>query len=275
VETFPRLFSISLQANANIKEMGVWISGVWFWQLKWRRPFFVWEEEVYREFLLLLDVVPISRDKPSWNYRHDIGGLFSVKSNYDFLAPLLLSTSSLPHSLSGVVHKVWDSWAPSKVVVFSWQTLLSRIPTRANLATRGVLLEAGNVSCAVCGGGAESEDHLFLLCPLAWFIWIEVYKWFGVVEVLPGNIVSHFQSILSSLKGGRRPLKGIMMVWQAIIWTIWRARNDKFFSDKSIHFEEVLDKLKCMAWKWLLARKSNSLSLFYEWCANPLDCIVR
>jgi hypothetical protein len=24
-----------------------------------------------------------------------------------------------------------------------------------------------------------------------------------------------------------------------------------------------------------LARKSTSLSLFYEWCANPLDCIVR
>jgi hypothetical protein len=71
VETFPRLFSISLQSNANIKDMGVWI-----WQLKWRRPFFVWEEEIYREFLLLLDLVPISRDKHSWNYRHDIGGLF-------------------------------------------------------------------------------------------------------------------------------------------------------------------------------------------------------
>jgi hypothetical protein len=235
----------------------------------------VWEEEVYREFLLLLEIVPISRDKPSWNYRHDIRGLFSVKSNYDFLAPLLLPTSSLPHSLGGVVHKVWDSWAPSKVVVFSWQTLLSRIPTRANLATRGVLLEAGNVSCAVCGGGAVSEDHLFLLCPMAWFIWVEVYKWFGVVEVLPENIVSHFQSFLSSFKGGKRPLKGIMMVWQAVIWTIWRVRNDKKNSNKSSHFEEVLDKIKCIAWKWLLARKPNSLSLFYEWCANPFDCIVR
>jgi hypothetical protein len=43
----------------------------------------------------------------------------------------------------------------------------------------------------------------------------------------------------------------------------------------TIHFEEVLDNLKCIAWKWLLARKSNSFSLFYEWCANPLDCIIR
>jgi hypothetical protein len=89
--------------------MGGWSSGRWIWQLKWRRPFFVWEEEVYRDFLLLLEVVPISREKPSWSYRHDIGGLFSVKSNYEFLAHLLSSTSSLPHSLSGVVHNVWDS----------------------------------------------------------------------------------------------------------------------------------------------------------------------
>jgi hypothetical protein len=162
VERFRRLFSISLQAEAYIKDMGGWSFGRWIWQLKWRRPFFVWEEEVYRDFLLLLEVVPISREKPSWSYRHDIGGLFSVKSNYEFLAPLLSSTSSLPHSLSGVVHKVWDSWAPSKVMVFSWQTLLSRIPTRFNLAIRGVVLEAGNVSSAVCGGGAETEDHLFL-----------------------------------------------------------------------------------------------------------------
>jgi hypothetical protein len=96
-----------------------------------------------------------------------------------------------------------------------------------------------------------------------------------VVEVLPGNIVSHFQSFLSSFKGGKRPRKGIMLVWQAVIWTIWRVRNDKVFSDKPIHFEEVLDNLKSIAWKWLLARKSNSPSLYYEWCANPLDCIVR
>jgi hypothetical protein len=49
---------------------------------------------------------------------------------------------------------------------------------------------------------------------------MEVYKWFGVVEVLSGNIVSHFQSSLSSLKRGKRPLKGILMVWQTVIWTL-------------------------------------------------------
>jgi hypothetical protein len=188
--------------------MGIWSSGSWTWLLKWRRRFFSLEEELYRELLILMEVTPISLDKPSWSFRHGIGGLFSVKENYEFLSSWL-ATSSLSTYTCGVVHKVWNSWAPSKVVVFSWQKLLSRIPTRANLTTRGVVLEGAHLLCAACGGGVETENHLFLLCPLAWSIWIEVYRWFGVVEVFPGNISSHFEGFLSSLKRGKKLSKGI------------------------------------------------------------------
>jgi hypothetical protein len=259
---FPRLYSISLQANAFIKDMGVWSSGSWSWNLKWRRPFFSWEEDLYREFLLLLEVVPILQDKPSWTFWYGSGGLFSVKANYEFLSSWLVIPSSLSTYTCGVVHKVWKSLAPSKVVVFSWKTLLSRIPTRANLATRGVVLEDAHVLCAACGGDVETENHLFLLCPLAWSIWIEVYRWFGVVEVFPGNICSFFEGVLSSLKYGKKSSKGILMVWHAVIWILWRVRNGKFFSGTPIHLEDVLERIKCTSWKWLLVR-------------NPLDCIVR
>jgi hypothetical protein len=74
------------------------------------------------------------------------------------------------------------------------------------------------------------------MCPLTWFIWIEVYRWFGVVEVFSGSILSLFVGFLSSLKHGKKLLKGIMMVWQAVMWVLWRVRNDKIFSDKSIIF---------------------------------------
>ncbi|WJX66218.1 hypothetical protein P8452_50797 [Trifolium repens] len=129
---FPRLYRISLQMEATIQEMGMWASGTWNWQIKWRRTFFAWEEAIYRDLLLVLEVVPISLDKPSWRYRYGIGGLYSVKANYDFLASRLAPSTSLSPLLCGVVNRVWDSWAPSKVVVFSWQALLSRIPTRVN-----------------------------------------------------------------------------------------------------------------------------------------------
>jgi hypothetical protein len=80
--------------------------------------------------------------------------------------------------------------------------------------------------CA-CGRGVETENHLFLLCPLAWSIWIEVYRWFGVVEVFPGNSSSHFEGSLSSLKRDKKSSKGILMVWHAVLGILWRARNGK------------------------------------------------
>jgi hypothetical protein len=272
---FPRLFSISIQAEENINVMGNWVSGIWVWNLKWRRPFFAWEEVLYRDFITLLEGAPISLDKPAWCFRHGVDGLFSVKASYKFLSSWLVRPLFLPPSLSSVVYKVWDSWTPSKVVVFSWQTLLARIPTRANLAIRGMILEDVHLNCAVCGGEVETENHLFLLCPLAWSIWSEVYRWLGVVEVSPNNIASHFNGFLSSLKCGKKSLKGLRMVWHVVIWTLWRVRNEKIFSNKPILFEEVLDRIKCTSWKWLLARKPDSFCLFYEWCVDPLDCILR
>jgi hypothetical protein len=55
---------------------------------------------------------------------------------------------------------------------------------------------------------------------------MEVYKWFGVVEVFPGTIAFLFQGFLSLFKRGKMPLKGMMMVWHAVIWTLWCVRND-------------------------------------------------
>jgi hypothetical protein len=76
-------------------------------------------------------------------------------------------------------------------MVFSWQALLVRLPTRVNLAKRGVISSGGQVNCP-CSEDRETEDHLFLLCPFTWKIWTEVYKWFGLVEVLPNIIGALF-----------------------------------------------------------------------------------
>jgi hypothetical protein len=166
-DAFPRLFRISLQPEAFIKDMGEWVSGSWIWNLKWRRPFFSWEEDLFRELLRLLDVVPISRVSPSWSYRYGIDGRYSVKANYAFLSSLWAFPTSLSPPLCGAIHKVWESWAPSKVVVFLWQALLLRIPTRSNLATRGVVFAGEHLFCAVCGGGGGWKSKtIYFSCVL-------------------------------------------------------------------------------------------------------------
>ncbi|PNY13366.1 ribonuclease H [Trifolium pratense] len=188
-EAFPRLFHISLQPQVTIKEMGEWVNDSWRWLLEWRRAFFVWEESLYGQLMGALESIPLSHVDDSWEFRLDSGGC---------LGELALS----------------------KVVVFSWQLLLGHLLSRVNLAKRSVIPNKDQM-CGLCGSGRyETEDHLFLLCPFAWRIWMEVYNWFGLVEVLPENMGTMFLPFFRAFKSSKKVHKGIVMLWQAVVWVI-------------------------------------------------------
>jgi len=48
---FPRLFSLSVLKEANIRECGSKANGVWEWNLRWRRGLFTWEEDQVSQLL--------------------------------------------------------------------------------------------------------------------------------------------------------------------------------------------------------------------------------
>jgi hypothetical protein len=60
---------------------------------------------------------------------------------------------------------------------------------------------------------------------------LEIYKWFGLVEVLSDNVGALFSSIFGALKS-KKAHKGMIMIWNAILWVIWKTRNDAIFTYK-------------------------------------------
>jgi hypothetical protein len=80
--------------------------------------------------------------------------------------------------------------------------------------------------------------------------------------VFSGTIISHLDGFLSFLKHRKKSTKGIMMVWQVVIWIFCRVMNNKKNSGKPIVFGDVLERIKCISWKWLLAKKVNSHCLY-------------
>jgi hypothetical protein len=66
---FSRLFGISTQKEALVSEVAYWENGVWRWGLMWRRNFFVWEEELVDELMVVLNLASITttEDKSLWN----------------------------------------------------------------------------------------------------------------------------------------------------------------------------------------------------------------
>jgi hypothetical protein len=65
-------------------------------------------------------------------------------------------------------------------------------------------------------------------------------------------------------KGRKQALRGMTLVWQAVLWALWRSRNDRIFLDKVVELDEIVDRIKFFSWKWLLAKNVSSPCLLYE-----------
>lgn len=49
-EVFLHLYNISLLQNEPVSNFGRWVDSIWIWDFKWRRNFFLWEENQLLEF---------------------------------------------------------------------------------------------------------------------------------------------------------------------------------------------------------------------------------
>jgi hypothetical protein len=76
------------------------------------------------------------------------------------------STRAVPVRVRLAKWSTRASEAPAKVVAFSWTLLLDRIPTKANLAYRGLLGANESKRCVFCGSQDELAVHLFLHCDM-------------------------------------------------------------------------------------------------------------
>lgn len=131
----------------------------------------LWEEEIYNMLYDTMLGVVISRDlEDEWVWK--IGNLkvYSVRSAYDFLlenSPIFLS---FPRDFV-LFKKFWKNCVPRKVLTFSWQLILDRLPTCLNLHHRHVIMDPEHCRCVFCEVHHESTQNLFLLCPFSLQVW--------------------------------------------------------------------------------------------------------
>jgi len=268
--SFPRLFNISSFKEAKIGD--VWNSndGVVTWNLGWRRQPFLWEIDLIANLLALIEGVALGEGDDKWMWMSEDGGIFLVSSSYRVLEGVVFMDGGVSAFEEGVFGNIWKSQAPSKVVAFSWMALLDRIPTRANFALRRVLTQEDPRSCVMCGHEEETATHLFLHCEVAWSFWRLLLDWLGINFVTPQNLFTHFVC-WSNGANSRRVKKAYWLIWHAALWSLWNERNARIFKNQ---FKNV-DEVKALAWCWALSRLSIASCLYYEWCWNPRECLIR
>jgi len=238
----------------------------WNWKFRWRRNLFVWESEILQNLTVLLEGVELGEGQDEWRWRSGEDGLFSVKSCYKVLEGLWLVDGEVNRGDEVVFGYLWKCRALSKVLVFVWTTLLNQIPTRVNLAVRGVLGHGSSTNCVLCGVGEESVIHLFLHCDKVQRVWQMLMGWLDVNYIIPHNLFVHLDCW--TLEVTPKKLKHGF-------WMIWKTRNDAIFNNGIFEVGEVVGNIKVLSWIWSLNRLKIGFCLYYEWCWNPRSCLAR
>ncbi|GAU19692.1 hypothetical protein TSUD_78170 [Trifolium subterraneum] len=246
---FPRLYSLSNQKDKMVVDFRENHGDSWRWFFSWRRDLFQWESDLVDRLRETLELVVFSEEVDSWN-------------------------DDLDEDIEWVFDHIWDSPAASKVIAFSWQLLYDRVPTRSILEICGLLGMDLPWECVGCVGSVESSIHLFLHCPSAMLVWKEVFRWLGVMIVIPPSLFSLFEILRGSARNAKIG-QGFVMIWHATLWCVWKARNNSIFANDSFIPLVIVDEIKVLSWKWCLARLKVPAYLFYEWNWDPGECLNR
>ncbi|GJU44340.1 RNA-directed DNA polymerase, eukaryota [Tanacetum coccineum] len=125
------------------------------------------------QILDLLGTVILSNMEDRWIWDLNGDGEFCVKDVCNLLDVTFLPKADSPMR--------WIKTIPIKVNIFAWKVSLDRLPTRSNLARRGVSVPYS--SCLICNVSDEDLAHLLFRCDLAIEATRLVYRWWNLIWI--------------------------------------------------------------------------------------------
>jgi len=260
-----RLFSLSVNQEQKVEDVGEWEGTDWRWRLEWRRDRFEWETELegnLLDYILRANVNKNISDIRVWG--EEELEKYSVNIAYNHLAKRPGATHHYAFEY------LWKAKAFPNVLMTAWRALLNRIPTMENLSRRGV--QMNSVVCVLCQEKEDSCHHLFIECKYAQQVWSLCLKWLGLLSVQHNDLREHFGSFHIAQASSKQNLvlKG---VWAAIVRCIWNQRNSILFKQEVVDAEEILQMVQFKSWLWMKYRESSLNYSFADWMFNLTTCI--
>ncbi|KAJ0544775.1 putative reverse transcriptase zinc-binding domain-containing protein [Helianthus annuus] len=224
-----------------------------------RDPVSVSEIQELEEFVSSFGDVKLSAGRDRWVWSPEASGVFSTRS-FKALAEED-RVEEVPFSVKGC------GWVPAKCRIFMWRTALDRIPTRQALERRNIPVESS--SCALCGEGVETEDHIFTACDVIMRVWNRFSGWINLLPIFAFS----FSDVLNIHKGvswnnkAKEIIDGLVI---ALCWAIWKARNEKIFANGRGNSVDIFGEVRSYGFFWLKNRSKYKDIVWREWCNYPL-----
>ncbi|CAJ2670838.1 unnamed protein product [Trifolium pratense] len=266
-ERFGRLFDLAENKSALVAEMFMQGWGIGGAAWVWRRQLRAWEEELLGECQSLLLTLFLQDHVPDrWQWQSDLDDVYTVRGAYQLLTT---QDAIILDDASGLI---WHRQVPLKVSICVWRLLRDRLPTKANLVTRGILSEAAHHCVSGCGE-VETAQHLFLSCSTFGVLWSLVSSWIGSSLVTAQTIPDHFVQFTYSAGGLRARRSFMQLIWLACVWVMWTERNYSLFRGSANTVHHMLDKIKTFSFRWLKATSSTLALNCHSWWSSPMLCL--
>ncbi|XP_035840224.1 uncharacterized protein LOC118487459 [Helianthus annuus] len=164
----------------------------------------------------------------------------------------------------------WNSLVPKKVGIVSWRALSERLPTKAALVTRNI--DVGNICCQLCNDYPKTSDHLFAACHFSQAIWLVIAQWCKIPPLILFSL-KDVVDIRFAVSGSKRKKKLINAIFQVVIWSIWRLRNEVIFRQVEPTMSRVIEESKSMSFLWIKNRLKSANWSWGEWRNFSFICV--
>lgn len=150
-------------------------------------------------------------------------------------------------SITGLTHQVWASKTVPKIKHFMWQALTNYVPVCSRLADRHCHPDR---RCPRCGQHEETINHMLFECHMATQTWSLAALPTDPGELPSSSMYGNFDFLLNRIH--KRHSTEECKAW--ILWFLWKAQNEKVFSNKDISPLEVLQSAVSETTCWCVAQ---------------------
>ncbi|GKB49337.1 RNA-directed DNA polymerase, eukaryota, partial [Tanacetum coccineum] len=193
------------------------------------------ERQQWGDLSSILDTISLSSANDRWSCDVNGDDMFRVKDIRSSLDDIFLPSSALATR--------WVKYIPIKINIFIWRARLDRLPTRSNLANRGVVLDS--LLCPICGSVPEDASHFLFQCGLSKLVFRKICRWWDLVP----NDMSSFFDWDVWFSGIRLPCK-LKLILEGVFYVAWwhilRFRNQSIFAEtpprRSVLFDDIVSR---------------------------------
>ena len=258
-DIFPLLFRLESKKQCCVSDRYQRVGATIQWTWGWKRAPSTQEENIEKTCCeLILQNAQITNEEDKWKWTHDQSRLFFVSSMRNLCKTSFCKVLPYKHW--------WNNWVPIKINFFGWRAVLNRLPTKSELARRGVPMPSS--FCSFYSQREENDLHMFLECSWVkdvWSVWI-TWSELDLRGVQNVEQLLHLSHVSCQSPKQKKVMHAVMMV---TLWVIWKARNDRIFNNRWSTPGSLLDKIKAQLFLWIKNRGKELHLNWISWCTFP------